>query len=72
MKLFLPKDTITIDKVSAYSYGISELESFEKSTNFHAKLDPNEHRLFYIVVFFIRQNKTNGRTIEVEIELSSP
>jgi len=61
MKLFLPKDTMTLDKVSAYSYGITELESFENPTNYHAQLNPNENCLFYVVAFFYQSEQDKWR-----------
>ena len=52
VKLFLPPDTMTLDKQSLFSYGITELESFDKSTSFEKKLNPQEDCLFYIVAIF--------------------
>ncbi|GAB5551429.1 MAG: hypothetical protein Sapg2KO_10200 [Saprospiraceae bacterium] len=52
MKLFLPSDTMTLDKRSSFSYGLTELEGFDESTSFQRKLNPNEECLFYVVAFF--------------------
>ena len=52
VKLFLPPDTMTFDKQSLFSYGITALESFDNPTKFHRKLDPNEDCLFYVVAIF--------------------
>ena len=52
MKLFLPSDTMTLDKRSLFSYGLTELEGFDELTSFQRKLNPNEECLFYVVAFF--------------------
>ncbi|MDX1627270.1 MAG: hypothetical protein R3345_01150 [Fulvivirga sp.] len=52
MKLFLPSDTMTMDKQSLFSYGITELASLNKSTKFKRSLNPNEDCLFYVVALF--------------------
>jgi hypothetical protein len=52
VKLFLPQDTMTFDKQGLYSYGIKELESFDKSTGFQRRIDPKEDCLFYVVAIF--------------------
>ncbi|MEO0789291.1 MAG: hypothetical protein AAFY36_11540 [Bacteroidota bacterium] len=52
VKLFLPSDTMTLDKRSLFSYGITELEFFEQPSEFKRVLDPREDCLFYAVAFF--------------------
>ena len=52
MKLFLPPDTMTLDKRSLFSYGVTELESFDESTCFQRKVNPEEDCLFYVVAIF--------------------
>lgn len=52
VKLFLPLDTMTFDKQSFFSYGVTELESFDHSTRFQRKLNPKEECLFYVVAIF--------------------
>ncbi|MFK7807605.1 MAG: hypothetical protein AB8F74_07405, partial [Saprospiraceae bacterium] len=52
VKLFLPSDTMTLEKQSLFSYGITELESFDQSTSFNRKLKPKEDCLFYVVAVF--------------------
>ncbi|MEO1054801.1 MAG: hypothetical protein AAFX87_29480 [Bacteroidota bacterium] len=52
VKLFLPLDTMTLDKRSLFSYGLTELESFEQSTEFKRRLKPKEDCLFYVVAIF--------------------
>lgn len=59
VKLFLPPDTMTLDKQSAFSYGITALESFDKPTRFQRTIKPNEDCLFNVVAIFYqtRRNK---------------
>lgn len=58
VKLFLPKDTMTIDKQSLFSYGITELESFDKPTSFQRTIGPDEECLFYVVAIFYQTKAT--------------
>lgn len=56
-KLFLPPDTMTLDKESLYNYGISGLRSFldtnfNKPTMLQRTINPKEQCLFYIVTLF--------------------
>lgn len=60
VKLFLPKDTMTLDKQSLFSYGITELESFDKPTSFQRTISPDEECLFYVVAIFY-QTKAAAR-----------
>jgi len=39
MKLFLPQDTMTLEKENLFSYGVKELESLDSATNFYKKLN---------------------------------
>lgn len=52
VKLFLPPDTMTLNKQHLSSYGIKELESFDQSTKFKRKLNPKDDCLFYVVAIF--------------------
>lgn len=52
VKLFLPPDTMTMDKRGLFSYGVTELESFGQSTRFYRKVNPKEDCLFYFVAIF--------------------
>lgn len=52
VKVFLPADTMTLDKRNLFSYGITELESLHQSTRFKRKLAPKESVLFYVVALF--------------------
>jgi len=57
VKLFLSPDTMTLDKRNVSSYGVTALESFDQSTKFQRKLNPNEDCLFNVVAIFY-QTKT--------------
>lgn len=52
VKLFLPKETMSMDKRSLFSYGITELESLYQATSLKKKIAPNEDGLFYVEAFF--------------------
>lgn len=52
LKFFLLPDTMTLDKPKLFGYGEIELESFQRSTKFHRKLNPKEGCLFYVVALF--------------------
>ena len=56
VKLFLPSDTMTLDKRSSFSYGVTELESLDQATSFQSKLNPKEECLFYAVAVFYQTN----------------
>jgi len=58
VKLFLPSDTMTHDKQSLFNYGVTELESFDKSTRFQKTIRPNEECLFYVVAIFYQARAT--------------
>lgn len=60
VKLFLPPDTMTLDKQILFSYGITELESFDKPTRFQRKINPKEECLFYVVAIFY-QTRADAR-----------
>ena len=55
IKLLVPQDTMTIDKVSEFGYGLKNLETFVQS-NFHQSsqikrtIDPSEDCIFYVVL----------------------
>ncbi len=52
VKLFLPPDTMTLDKQNSFSYGVADLESFDQSTRFQRTINPNEDCLFNVVAIF--------------------
>lgn len=56
--LFLPTDTMTLDKISLFSYGIKALESFDKPTRFQKTINPNEECLFNVVAVFYQTKAT--------------
>jgi hypothetical protein len=60
VKLFLPSDTMTLDKQYVFSYGVTELESLDKSTSFQRTINPSEECLFYVVAIFY-QTRTTAR-----------
>jgi len=55
IKLLVPQDTMTIDQVSKYSYGLRNIKTFVES-NFHEPsqiqrtINPNEDCMFYVVL----------------------
>jgi hypothetical protein len=52
VKLFLPSDTMTLDKQSLFNYGVKYLKSLDKPTMFQRTIKPKEECLFYIVAIF--------------------
>ena len=61
LKLFLPPDTMTLDKESLSNYGITGLESFldfNKPTMFQRTINPKEECLFYIGSVFYQARGT--------------
>ncbi|MCR9248900.1 MAG: hypothetical protein NXI20_00695 [bacterium] len=61
MKLFLPSDTMSMKKQSLFSYGLTELGSFNKPTQLERRINPNEDCLFYVVAFFYQTDKDMWR-----------
>lgn len=59
VKLFLPPDTMTLDKQALFSFGITELESFDKPTRFQRTINPKDDCLFLVVAIFY-QTKANA------------
>ncbi|MEM1339106.1 MAG: hypothetical protein AAGF96_15205 [Bacteroidota bacterium] len=52
VKVFLPPDTMTLDKQHVFSYGITRLASFDKPTSFNSIIPPGEDALFYTAAIF--------------------
>ncbi|MCK0189843.1 hypothetical protein [Arenibacter sp. F20364] len=55
LKLFLPTETVSFDKLSKFNYGLTELKSyfddnFNKPTILKKTINPNEEHIFYIIV----------------------
>ena len=66
LKIFLPTDTMTIDKETLYSYGVTGLESlldtcFNKPTMLQRTINPKEECLFYIGVLFLGESQGAAR-----------
>ena len=69
IKLLVPQDTMTIDKVSKYGYGLKNLRTFVES-NFHQSsqiqrtINPKEDCIFYVVLLshFSSSDEVIGRT----------
>ncbi len=56
-KILLPYDTMTIDKVNFFDYGLTDLESFldnsiHKSFSLKRTINPRESSGFYVVILF--------------------
>ena len=54
LKLLIPTDTMTVDKLSLYSYGLTGMKSFvdinfNQTTRLQKTIKPNEEHFFYIV-----------------------
>ena len=63
LKLFLPTDTITIDKLSSFNYGLTELKSyldanFNKATMLQTTINPNEDYIFYVATLSYQASGT--------------
>jgi hypothetical protein len=52
MNLIIPQATMTHEKESLFSYGVTELDFLDSPTNFHKTLNPEEDCLFYTVAIF--------------------
>ncbi|WP_228853505.1 hypothetical protein [Aegicerativicinus sediminis] len=53
LKLFLPTDNMSFDKLSSFNYGLTELKSFfdsnlNKGSSLHKIINPNEEHMYYI------------------------
>ncbi|NNE25856.1 MAG: hypothetical protein HKN09_03350 [Saprospiraceae bacterium] len=74
MKLFLPPDTMTLEKQDLFSYGITKLASLDKPTSFSRILKPEEECLFYVVAIFYQttpspwHNNRGGNRAELVLE----
>jgi len=52
VKLFLPPDTMSLDKRDLFNYGVTDLEALDQPTKFQRIVKPNEDCLFYVVAIF--------------------
>ncbi|TXI70049.1 MAG: hypothetical protein E6Q41_01835 [Cyclobacteriaceae bacterium] len=65
VKLFLPSDTMTLDKLPLFNYGVTNLKALDKPTRFHRIIKPKEDCLFYVAGIFYQtvataQNQNRG------------
>nr|WP_299385317.1 hypothetical protein [Allomuricauda sp.] len=63
LKLFLPSDTLTYDKLESFNYGLTGIKSFldinlNKAAKLHKTIDPNEEHIFYVVALSYRAGGT--------------
>jgi len=63
IKIFIPPDTMTLDKVPLYDYGLTNLQSFldagfNKPSMLQRTINPKEECLFYIPVLFYQARGT--------------
>ncbi|MGK7390258.1 MAG: hypothetical protein ACNS60_07900 [Candidatus Cyclobacteriaceae bacterium M2_1C_046] len=63
LKLFLPTNTLTYDKLSTYNYGLTGIKSFldthfNKATNCKKTIDPNEEHIFYVATLSYQASGT--------------
>jgi hypothetical protein len=54
LKLLLPTDTLTVDKLSSFNYGLTGLQYYldaniNKATTLQKTINPNQEHMFYIV-----------------------
>ena len=66
IRIFLPPDTMTVDKIPLYSYGLTNLQSsldagFDKPSMLQKTINPKEECLFYFAVF-IYESQGRGST----------
>lgn len=57
LKVLLPKTKMSIDKVSLFDYGLTDIDAnlentLQKSTSLKITVDPKESRMFYVVTLF--------------------
>jgi len=56
-KIFLPSDTMTLDKQPLFDYGLTDLKSFldksiHKSSSWQRIINPQDSNIFYVVTLF--------------------
>ncbi len=66
LKIFLPQDSMTLDKEAAYNYGLTSLKSLfdhgsAKPTTFHKIIYPRQECLFYLVILFNQPKDPQGQ-----------
>lgn len=68
-RLFFPSDTMTVNKLSSYNYGITGLRSFfdsnfNKPTGLKTKINPNEEYFFYVTMLMQMPNQRDSQRWE--------
>jgi len=63
LKLLLPTDTMTVDKLSSFNYGLTELQSYldtnlHKITTLQKTINPNEEHIFYVAALSYKASGT--------------
>jgi hypothetical protein len=67
IRIFLPPDTMTVDKIPLYSYGLTNLQSsldagFDKPSMLEKTINSKEEYLFYIpVLIYESRERSSGR-----------
>jgi hypothetical protein len=61
IRIVLPEETMLMDKVHAFDYGLTHLQSFlnDKSNQLNSlqkRINPNQEHIFYIIVFMHIKN----------------
>ncbi|WP_194975888.1 hypothetical protein [Aquiflexum lacus] len=63
LKLFLPTDKLTYDKLSSYNYGLTGIKSFldtnfDKATKLQITINSNEEHIFYVATLSYQASGT--------------
>lgn len=84
IRIFLPPDTMTVDKIPLYSYGLTNLQSsldagFDKPSMVQKTINPNEEYFVYVTVLIYKSQTTsssraalvlNGQDLSFRISVS--
>ncbi len=52
LKLHLPQDSMTLEKIQLLNYGLGDWDNFGQSSKFERIIEPGQDCLFYVVVVF--------------------
>lgn len=71
-KILIPKDTMTLEKIPLYNYGLTDLESFfdkniDKASSLKRTINPKESSAFYVVA--LSSIKKVGGTLRTGLSL---